>query len=95
MIKSEAASATHQSGAARLRTAVALILSVRNVLPEQLSQFKDNSQYSMLLHLLETYAPQEILLPHTMETTSLYTQLQNADLGFIRCAPRTGRLFLS
>ena len=32
-----------------------------------LSQFKDNSSYSMLLHLLETYDPTEIILPHTME----------------------------
>jgi hypothetical protein len=56
---------------------------------EQLSQFKDNSQYSMLLHLVETYVPQEILLPHTMEASSLCTQLQSADHGFIRCSAGT------
>lgn len=55
------------------------------MVPEQLSQFKDNSQYSMVLHLLETFAPQEILLPHTMEASSLCTQLQSSDHGFIRC----------
>jgi len=48
-----------------------------------LSQFKDNSQYSMLLHLLETYTPQEVILPHTMEGSALYVQLQNSDFGFV------------
>lgn len=50
----------------------------------QLSQFKDNSQYSMLLHLLDTYDPQEIIIPHTMEGSSLHKQLQAADHGFIQ-----------
>ena len=44
---------------------------------------QDNSQYSMLLHMLDTYLPQEIILPHTMEGSSLYTQLQSSDYGFI------------
>ena len=37
----------------------------------------------MLLHMLDTYAPQEIILPHTMEGSSLYMQLHSSDYGFI------------
>jgi hypothetical protein len=58
----------------------------------QLSQFKDNSQYSMLLHLVETYNPQEILLPHTMEGSSMHAQLQDAD-GFITMVNVTLRFY--
>ena len=54
----------------------------------QLSQFKDNSQYSMLLHLLETYNPQEIIIPHTMEGSALHTALQTGDHGFINLVKR-------
>jgi len=42
----------------------------------------------MLLHLLETYDPQEIIIPHTMEGSSLHTQLQGADHGFIQMVKR-------
>ncbi len=54
----------------------------------QLSQFKDNSQYSMLLHLLETYTPQEIIIPHTMEGSSMHQHLQASDHGFISLVKR-------